>query len=468
MNTNRVEAIVGGRPMPAQEHLDVMDKFTGEVIATMAMCDGTHVDAAVRAARRALGAWSRTPRAVRAEHLARLLEELRRRRDDLIRTTVAEVGAPVVVATEGHIDLSLEILESYVDLLRQPERVEEVGNSLIVREPVGVVGAITPWNYPLYQLVIKVAGALAAGCTVVAKPAELTPVTAHLLLQAAADAGLPDGVLNLVPGAGGVVGEAIASHPGIDLVSFTGSTRIGSRVAELAAPNLTRVSLELGGKSASLVLPGADLHTAVRATVDSATYNTGQTCSAWTRLLVSEQQYAEALQIARNRLDELVVGDPTEPDTEIGPLISTTQATVVTGFIDRARQAGAEVHSWPGALPTLGNYVAPTLVWDVGRDAEIALEEVFGPVLVVQTYTDIDDAVALANSTSYGLAGAVWAESEEAALQAARRMRTGQVDLNGATFNVRAPFGGYGRSGYGRELGLHGMEEFTEVKSIQR
>lgn len=463
-----IDAVIGGESVAAAEHIDVLDKATGEVIARMSMCGPEHVDAAVAAAREAFVIWSSKTPAERAEGLAALLAELRSRREELISVTVAEVGAPVQVAADGHVDLSLEILESYVDLLRQPQPVEQVGNSIVLREPAGVIGSITPWNYPLYQLIIKVAGALAAGCTVVAKPAELTPVSAAILAEAVLAAGLPPGVLNLVPGAGVVVGESIASHPGIDVLSFTGSTRVGARVAELAARNVTRVSLELGGKSASVVLPGADLRTAVRATVDSAMYNTGQTCSAWTRLLVPEELYADAVRIAAERVSELEVGSPVEAGTEIGPLISRSQAETVSGFINRAREAGATVHAWSGDLPSGGNFVAPTLVSDVGRDSEIALEEVFGPVLVVLPWTDEEDAVALANSTAYGLAGAVWAESEEAAMAVARRMRTGQVDLNGADFNVRAPFGGYGRSGYGRELGVHGLEEFTQVKAIQR
>lgn len=459
---------IGGRWVSVGRKVDVENPATQQVVGSAADAGPDEVNQAVRAARHAFTSWGQTAAGERADYLTGMLEALRSRRDLLIAATVAEVGAPVQVAAESHVDLSLEILESYIELLRKPEEPEQVGNSLVLREPAGVVGCITPWNYPLYQLMIKVAAALAAGCTVVAKPAELTPLTAHLLVDAAAEAGLPAGVLNLVPGAGRQVGQALVTHPDVDVVSFTGSTAVGSAIAGAAAPTLKRVSLELGGKSASLVCEDADLRSAVRATVDSATYNSGQTCSAWTRLLVPADRYDEAVQIATERAAELVVGDPLDPATDLGPLASALQRQRVGEFLDRARQAGAVVDVAPGPDLPVGHYAYPAIVSHAERDSEIAREEVFGPVLVVMAYDGEDDAVAVANDTDYGLAGAVWSADNDHAFAVARRMRTGQVDLNGATFNVRAPFGGYKRSGYGRELGRHGLEEFTQVKAVQR
>ncbi|WP_435742393.1 aldehyde dehydrogenase family protein [Nocardioides sp. SYSU DS0663] len=459
---------IDGRWISIGSTVEVENPATQQVIGSAANGGAVEVNRAVRAARAAFATWSQTSRAERADHLDALLRQLRTRHAQLVATTVAEVGAPVQVATEGHVDLSLEILQSYVELLREPEELEQVANSLILREPAGVVGCITPWNDPLYQLMIKVAAALAAGCAVVAKPAELTPLTAHLLLDAAVDAGLPASVLNLVPGSGREVGQALVTHPDVDVISFTGSTAVGSAIAATAAATLKRVSLELGGKSASVVLPDADLRAAVRATVDSATCNTGQTCSAWTRLLVPADRYEEAVAAAVERAGEFVVGDPLDPATEIGPLVSALQRQRVTEFLQRAEREGAVVDVAAGPELPVGHYCRPAVVSHAERDSEIAREEVFGPVLVVLAYHGEDDAVAVANDTDYGLAGAVWSADEDRALAFAQRMRTGQVDINGAAFNVRAPFGGYKRSGYGRELGRHGLDEFTGIKAVQR
>ena len=466
---HRDSAFVDGQWRPAESVVSVEDPATGEAIGTAADSSAALVDEAVAAARRAFDSWAATTARERAAHLAALHRELQARRDLLVRTTVTEVGAPVRVAREAHVDLALDIVGYYVDLIANLDDgpIEQVGNSLVFREPAGVVGCITPWNYPVYQLLIKVVPAIAAGCTVVAKPAELTPLTAYLVADAAQAAGLPAGVLNLVPGRGRVVGEAIVTHPEVDLVSFTGSTQVGARVAARAATTLKRVALELGGKSASLVLPDADLATAVNATVDSATLNTGQTCSAWTRLLVPQEAYDDAYQLACARAGELVVGDPTREETDLGPLISAGQRESVTGMVARASAAGARCFQPPLVLPERGHYTAPVVVGGVPPEAEIAQEEVFGPVLVVLPYRDEADAVRLANLTVYGLAGAVWSADQERALRVARAMRTGQVDINGAPFNPAAPFGGYKQSGYGRELGRHGYEEFTQIKAVQ-
>ncbi|HLU43547.1 MAG TPA: aldehyde dehydrogenase family protein [Natronosporangium sp.] len=465
----RDSAFIANRWRRTDQVVEVENPATGTVIGTAANSSTALVDEAVRAARRAFDDWAALGVRQRAAYLAALHRELQARRELLVQTTVAEVGAPIRVAREAHIDLALQVVGYYVDLLADADDgpVEQVGNSLVFREPAGVVGCITPWNYPAYQLLIKVAPAIAAGCTVVAKPAELTPLTAYLVADAALAAGLPAGVLNLVPGSGRVVGEALVAHPEVDLVSFTGSTGVGARVAASAAATLKRVALELGGKSASLVLPDADVTAAVRATVDSATLNTGQTCSAWTRLLVPQERYEEAYRLACGRAAELVVGDPTHEDTDLGPLISAGQRESVTAMVARAVADGARCFQPARELPPQGHYVAPTVVADVPPEAEIAQEEVFGPVLVVLPYRDEADAIRLANHTVYGLAGAVWSGDQERAVRVARALRTGQVDINGAPFNPAAPFGGYKRSGYGRELGRYGYEEFTQVKAVQ-
>jgi acyl-CoA reductase-like NAD-dependent aldehyde dehydrogenase len=333
-----------------------------------------------------------------------------------------------------------------------------------------VVAAISPWNYPLHQAMAKVAAALAGGNTVVLKPSSLAPLSCFVLAEAAEAAGLPAGVLNVISGPGAAVGAALAAHPGVELVSFTGSAEAGVEIAAAAAPSMKRVALELGGKSANVVLDDADLARAVTAGVNNAFLNSGQTCAAWTRLVVPREREAEALEAAAAAVARLPLGDPFDPATRLGPLVSRDQVERVRGFVERALDDGARaVTGGPGRPEGLecGLFFAPTILADVRPDMEVAREEVFGPVLAVLAYGDEEEAIAIANSTPYGLAGAVWAADAERATAFARRMRTGQVDINGGRFNPLAPFGGYGRSGIGRELGRHGLEEFLEVKSLQ-
>lgn len=462
----RNTALIGGRWIAVAETDAIENPATAEVFGSAALCDAGTVDQAVRAARDAFDAWATRDRGDRLAVLRRWQAETEARRELMIEATVLEVGAPLTVAREAHVDLALEIIRTTLDELAGPEPVVSIGNSLVVREPVGVVASITPWNYPLYQLVLKAVAAVAAGCTVVAKPAELTPLSAYLLADAAVAAGLPDGVFNLVPGRGTEVGQALAEHDGVDLVSFTGSTAVGARVAATAAASIKRVCLELGGKSASLVLDGADFGTAVRTTVDMAMLNTGQTCSAWTRLLVPADRLDEAVALAAEHADALVVGDPTAEGTDLGPLVSAQQLATVRSMVARARESGARVIG-ERSVPDQGHFHPPLIITNVDETAEIVREEVFGPVLVVLGHSGTDDAVRLANDSDYGLAGAVWTPDTDTGVAVARRLRTGQVDVNGADFNVRAPFGGFKKSGYGRELGAFGIEEFTEVKSIQ-
>ncbi|MGC1210267.1 MAG: aldehyde dehydrogenase family protein [Micromonospora sp.] len=450
--------------------IPVENPATGDIVGQVPAGTPADVDRAVAAARAAFPGWSATDPAERAAHLGRLHTALAARADEIARTVALELGTPLKLAARVQTGLPLTVLRGMVDLAAGPPADETVGNSLVVREPIGVVGAITPWNYPLHQVVAKVAPALAAGCTVVLKPSELTPLTAYLLFDAIAKAGLPAGVVNLVPGTGPVVGEAIAAHPDVDLVSFTGSTVTGRRIAHLAADRIARVALELGGKSANLVLADADLPTAVKVGVGNAFLNSGQTCTAWTRMLVHRDRYDEALDLLAQVVPAYRLGDPFDPATRLGPLVSAAQAERVRGHVERALADGARlVAGGPDApVPSRGHFVAPTVFADVHPDSALAQEEVFGPVLAVIPFTDTDEAVAIANNSRYGLAGAVWSADGERALAVARRLRTGQVDINGGAFNPLAPFGGYKQSGLGRELGAYGIDEFRETKAIQR
>ncbi|HEV1998844.1 MAG TPA: aldehyde dehydrogenase family protein, partial [Candidatus Dormibacteraeota bacterium] len=347
---------------------------------------------------------------------------------------------------------------------------EEVGNSLIVREPIGVVVAITPWNYPLHQIALKVAPALASGCTVVLKPSEIAPLNAFVLAEVIEEAGVPAGVFNLVTGVGPVVGEALASHPRVDMVSFTGSTRAGKRVSELAAQTIKRVTLELGGKSANIILEDADFETAVKRGVQQVMVNSGQSCNAWTRMLVPRAKMDEVERIAREAAESTPVGDPNEAGSFVGPLVSKAQHERVRGFIEKGVAEGARVVTGGAEAPEgheRGYYVRPTIFSGVKPDMTIAREEIFGPVISIIPYDSEDEAIDIANDSVYGLAGAVWSGDQEHAKAVARRIRTGQVDINGGGFNMLAPFGGYKQSGNGRELGTFGFEEYLEVKSLQ-
>jgi acyl-CoA reductase-like NAD-dependent aldehyde dehydrogenase len=354
--------------------------------------------------------------------------------------------------------------------LREATLEQELGHSLVVKEPVGVVGCITPWNYPLHQVVCKIAPALAAGCTVVLKPAELAPLSAFALAEAAREIGLPAGVLNVVSGPGRVVGEAIASHAGIDMVSFTGSLAAGRRVAAVAGDAVKKVCLELGGKSAFIVLEDAPFDKAIPAGVNNCMQNSGQTCSAWTRMLVPRARQAEAVDLVVAQLAKLALGDPFEASTRLGPLVSAAQRESVLGYVAKGRSEGARLVAGggrPPALPT-GYFVEPTVFADVDNRMTIAQEEIFGPVLSISPYDSEEDAVRLANDSPYGLSGGVWAGDKDRAMAVARRIRTGQVDVNGARFNALAPFGGYKQSGLGREIGPLALDEFFTLKSIQR
>jgi aldehyde dehydrogenase (NAD+) len=463
--------IAGDWAAPAgSERLSVVNPTTEQELAAVPAGTAADVDRGVAAARAAFPAWSATPPAERAAVLGRLADGLAARAERIAELIATEVGSPLKFARSVQAGLPPTVLRSYAELLPEHAFEERVGNSLVLREPVGVVGAITPWNYPLHQVVAKVAAALAAGCTVVLKPSEVAPLSAYVLAEAAVEAGLPPGVLNLVPGTGPVVGEAIAAHPDVDMVSFTGSTRAGRRVGEVAAGTVKRVALELGGKSANVILDDADLVAAVKVGLANCYLNAGQTCTAWTRMLVPAARHDEAVGLAVAGTEKYVVGDPLAEGTRIGPLVSAAQRDRVRGYIERGLAEGATLATGgvePPAGLDRGWFVRPTVFAGVRPDATIAQEEIFGPVLSVLPYADEDEAVEIANGTPYGLAGAVWSADQDRAVAVARRLRTGQVDVNGGRFNPLAPFGGYKQSGTGRELGRYGLEEFLEVKSLQ-
>jgi aldehyde dehydrogenase (NAD+) len=455
---------IGGRwrPAAAPETIAVVDPADEQVIAHVPAGTAEDVDAAVRAARAAFPGWAATPPAERARYIAALRDELARRVEEIAQTVTSELGAPPALALAVHANLPVAVAGSYAELAGSYAFEERIGTSTVLMEPVGVVGAITPWNYPLHQIVAKVAPALAAGCTVVLKPAEDTPLTAQLFAEAVHEAGIPEGVFNLVTGLGPVAGQALAEHEGVDLVSFTGSTAVGRKIGATAGGAIKRVALELGGKSANVILPSADLAKAVNVGIANVMSNSGQTCSAWTRMLVHKDRYEEAVTLAAAAVAKYVPGE------RVGPLVNAKQQERVRGYIEKGVEEGARlVAGGPEAPLGVGYYVSPTVFADVTPGMTIAQEEIFGPVVSILKYEDEDDALAIANGTVYGLAGAVWAGDESEAVAFARRMDTGQVDINGGRFNPLAPFGGYKQSGVGRELGPHGLAEYLQTKSLQ-
>ncbi|HSN41114.1 MAG TPA: aldehyde dehydrogenase family protein [Burkholderiales bacterium] len=453
---------IGGKwtPSRASGQIDVINAATEEVMAKVP--DGGPEDAglAVQAARAAFDGWSQTAVEQRAEFLQRIADGLIARRDEIARSITAEVGMPLKLSQRIQAALPPQVMADYARLVREFRFEEKIANSLVIHEPVGVAGCITPWNYPLHQISAKVAPALAAGCTVVLKPSEVAPLTAFMLAEIVDNAGLPPGVFNLVCGTGPEAGEALACHPEIDMISFTGSTRAGKRVSELAAATVKRVALELGGKSAAIVLDDADFAKAVRSTVNSCFLNSGQTCTALTRLLVPESRYEEAAGYAVEAAMTFNVGDPFDDKTRLGPLISDVQRERVRTYIRKGMEEGAQLLLGGPDQPEgvgRGYFVAPTVFGRVDPKMTIAQEEIFGPVLSILTYKNEDDAVRIANGTIYGLAGAVWSGSEERAKHVARRIRAGRVEVNGGGFNIQAPFGGYKQSGHGREFGRFGL-----------
>jgi aldehyde dehydrogenase (NAD+) len=449
---------------------ELINPASGAVHARVTDASAADVDRAVLAARRAFPSWSATPSAERAACIERICAGLEARLEELACTISREMGMPLHLSRDWQVAGPIAGMRSFVPRAALMDEVRREGHSMILREAIGVCAFITPWNVPLHQLVGKVAPALAAGCTMVLKPAETTPLHALIFAQVAHDAGLPAGVFNLVTGDGPGVGEPLCTHAQVDMVSFTGSTRAGVRIAQMAAPDVKRLCLELGGKSPLIITAEADLLAAIRFGVRDVMVNSGQICCALTRMLVPRSRYAEAVAIARAEVQAIKVGDPRSNDSFMGPLSSAAHQRRVLDAIRKGVNEGARLvcgGTEPPAGLEQGCYVRPTLLADVTTDMSVAQEEIFGPVLCMLAFEDEADAIRLANDTAYGLAAAVWAGDAGQALQIARRLRAGQVSLNGAGWNYSAPFGGYKQSGNGREWSNEGLLEFVEIKSIQ-
>lgn len=451
----------------------VINPATEAVVAEVVEGTVEDVDRAVQAARAAFDSWSSTPSSVRAGYLRKIANGLQARVDEVALAISNELGSPLQYAKSVQAQEPVDGFNLYADHASLMDEVEHIHNSMVVREAVGVCSFINPWNYPLFQIVGKVAPALAAGCTMVVKPSEITPINAFILAEVIHEAGLPAGVFNLVSGIGPVVGEAMCVHPLVDMVSFTGSTRAGTRIAELAAPTVKRVCQELGGKSPMLITEDVDsdaLAAAVNYVVEDVMFNTGQTCTALTRLLVPRSRLDEANAIAKASVEALVVGDPLSDDTFVGPMSSDRQRDTVQGYINIGLEEGATLLTgglgYPDGL-SQGYYVRPTVFTNVSNDMRIAREEIFGPVMCILPYESLEEGIRIANDTPYGLSSAVWAASKEDGLAIARKIRAGQVYVNGGEYNLEAPFGGYKQSGNGREWGAQALHEFIEIKAIQ-
>ena len=455
----------------SSETIAVTTSGTGEIYATIPVGTVAEANDAVEAAAAAFTSWTNTSPKERGEFLTRISEKLAERADEIALCIANEVGMPLALAKGIQAGIPTATFADMGERAKNFEWEEEIGNSTIVREAAGVVAAITPWNYPLHQIANKVAAALAAGCTVVLKPSEVAPINAFILAEIIHEVGLPKGVFNLITGTGPVVGEAIVAHPKTDMISFTGSTRAGKRVMEIAAQMVKRVSLELGGKSANIILEDADLTKAVPDGIFKCYLNSGQTCSALTRMLVPRSKLAEVEDLAVAAAAGFQPGDPITGGTFIGPLVSEAQQGRVRDYINKGIDEGARLliggTEQPEGLPR-GHYVQPTIFSNVSNSMTIAQEEIFGPVLSIIPYDTEEEAVAIANDSLYGLSGGVWAGTQEKAFEVARKIRTGQVEINGGNFNIFAPFGGYKQSGIGRELGKFGFEDFLEIKSIQK
>lgn len=466
---------IAGSWMPASSGpvIDVLDSATEEPLARIPAGTAEEIGHAVSAAYAAFGSWSCMPAGERADYLHAIASGLSKRADELTRVMSRETGMPAATARFAQVQAAIDLFIAAAELASNYSFESRQGNSLIVREPVGVVGCITPWNFPLGQVAAKIAYALAAGCVAVLKPSEIAPLSAYALAEVVDAVNLPDGVVNVVMGDGPTAGEALASHPFVDMISFTGSTRAGRRVAELAADTVKRVALELGGKSANVILDdvrGDDFVRAVQDGVSKAFFNSGQTCAALTRLLVPEAGVDEAERVASATAGGLRVGDPADDRTDLGPLASQAQYDRVQAYIQAGIDQGARLVTGgvgkPGGLAR-GYYARPTVFSGVTPDMTIAQEEIFGPVLSIMPYESESEALTIANGVIYGLAGGVWSADLARALAFARQVRTGCLEINGAPYNLNSPFGGYKQSGVGRERGVPGLEEFCEYKSIQ-
>ena len=468
---NRSEIYVDGNWVASSgtENIDVINPSTEEIIGSTPAGTKEDVDLAVKAAKEAFQGWSETSLEERLSYIENLAAKLGERSAEIGELISQEVGMPGKMSMMIQAGLPATTTASISGTAREFPFEETIGRSLVTREPIGVVGCITPWNYPLHQIMAKVAPAMAVGCTVVLKPSEVAPLNAFLLAEIIDELNFPKGGFNLVSGVGPVVGEAIAAHPDVDMVSFTGSTSAGTRVAEIAAANVTRVHQDLGGKSANIILDDADLSAAIPSAVGACFLNSGQTCSALTRLLVPSSKMEEAAELAAQAAAGFTVGPADDETSKLGPLVSQMQWDRVQSYIQTGIDEGATLVTGglgkPDGLDS-GYFVQPTVFANVKNSMKIAQEEIFGPVLSIIGYEDDDDAIQIANDSDYGLSGGVWSSDNERALKVAKKLRTGEVDMNGSFLNTDAPFGGYKKSGNGRELGRFGMDEFVEAKQI--
>ncbi|SJN16786.1 Aldehyde dehydrogenase [Marinilactibacillus psychrotolerans 42ea] len=423
------------------------------------------MDLAVTSAKTAFSEWNQTNPETRADYMEKFLNGIKDRKQDLMDIMIKELGTSSIFADQTQVGLAVKEMSATIEEIRKYNFEETVDNATIIKEGFGVVACITPWNYPLNQIQRKITPALLAGNTVVVKPANMTPLTALLLAEIADEAGLPKGVLNIVTGPGSETGDYLTSHPDVSVISFTGSTKVGSSLYEKAKTTIKKLVLELGGKSPMVYLKGGDLELAVKNAANTVLHNQGQTCSALTRLFVPKDELERTKEVLKNYYKDIKVGDPAEEDTIVGPLVSKDQMETVLGYIEKGKEEGADVLIGGNKMDRKGYYVEPTVFVNVKNNMTIAQEEIFGPVLVVITYDNVDEAIELANDSIYGLSGGVVGPEEEA-VKVARQIRTGNITINGAARSPKAPFGGYKQSGFGRENGLYGVEDYFEIKAI--
>jgi aldehyde dehydrogenase (NAD+) len=452
-----------------EKFYDIVNPATNQVCARTAIGTENEVNLAVAAAKAAFPLWSETSAQQRSDLINAVADEMQVRSEELSAAITMTMGCPLHLCIDLQVQGAIDSLRTYAEYAFLMEASEEKPEMMICKEAVGVCVLISPWNYPLSQLIGKIAPALAAGCTMVVKPAEQTPLQDFIMAEIFEQVGLPAGVFNLVPGIGTEIGPVMCSHRDVDMVSFTGSTRAGVQVSEAATPSVKRVCLELGGKSPMIITEDADLAAAVRYGVEDVMINSGQTCNALTRMLVPKSRYQEAVLIAKKVAEENRVGDPLDETVSMGPMSSMAQRNTVLNYIKQGINEGARLVTGGLDLPvglTTGAYVRPTIFADVNNQMRIAREEIFGPVLCMIPYQEIDDAVEIANDSQFGLSSSVYAQDTRAALQIARRIRSGQCYVQGAYFNINAPFGGYKQSGNGREWGEQGLMEYVEIKTI--
>lgn len=447
------------------DYTDVINPTTEETIGKVVNANQQDVDLAVTSAKTAFSEWNQTNPETRADYMEKFLNGIKDRKQDLMDIMIKELGTSSIFADQTQVGLAVKEMSATIEEIRKYNFEETVDNATIIKEGFGVVACITPWNYPLNQIQRKITPALLAGNTVVVKPANMTPLTALLLAEIADDAGLPKGVFNIVTGPGSETGDYLTSHSDVSVISFTGSTKVGSSLYEKAKTTIKKLVLELGGKSPMVYLKGGDLELAVKNAANTVLHNQGQTCSALTRLFVPKDELERTKEVLKNYYKDIKVGDPAEEDTIVGPLVSKDQMETVLGYIEKGKEEGADVLIGGNKMDRKGYYVEPTVFVNVKNDMTIAQEEIFGPVLVVITYDNVDEAIELANDSIYGLSGGVVGPEEEA-VKVARQIRTGNITINDAARSPKAPFGGYKQSGFGRENGLYGVEDYFELKAI--